>query len=131
MRNRKIKLFRCLCDRSQLATRGGRVAAINLESIPLCIGMSDRQHRLAKLAHDLQSREIPGNSFGSRFMGPTVKSQWCGSGKVEVEHTPNLNIRQTQMYRYNLKKEKYRIQHQRIHTGFCYLAWQMLQCRSK
>src|SRR5262249_54666904 len=131
MRNRKIKLFWRLCDRSQLATRGRRVAAIDLESVPTGIGLSDPSRRLAKLADELQSREIPGNSFGTRFMRPTVKSQGRRSGKVEVEHTPNLNIGQTQMYRYNLKKEKYRIQHQRIHPSFCYLAWQMLQCRSK
>ena len=29
---------------------------------------------------------------------PTVKSDWCRSGKVEVEDIPNLNIRQTQMH---------------------------------
>src|SRR5262245_56440412 len=131
LRNRKIKLFRCLRDRSQLTTRGGRVIPIDFESIPLCIGLSDRQHRLAKLADDLQSREIPSYSFGSSFMRPTVKSQWRCAGRVEVEHTPNLNVRHTQMYRYKLKKEKYRIQYQSIHPGFCYLAWQMLQCCSK
>jgi hypothetical protein len=31
-------------------------------------------------------------------MRPTVKSEWCRSGKVEVEDIPNLNIRQTQMH---------------------------------
>src|ERR1700747_1291555 len=33
------------------------------------------------------------------------------------------------MHGNNLNKPVYRIEYQRIHTGFCYLSWQMLQCR--
>jgi hypothetical protein len=51
----------------------------------------------------LQAGDIPGASFRARFMGPTVKIEWCRSGKVPVEHIPNLNIRQTQMHGNNLQ----------------------------
>src|SRR5262249_58366659 len=121
LRNGKVKLFWCLCNRSQLATRSGRIAQINLEFVPVGILLSDRQHRPAKFQEGLESRDVPCQSFRSRFMRPTVKAQWCRSREVEVEHTPNSYIRHTQMYRYNLSKIE-RIQHQCFHTSFCYLA---------
>src|SRR6266481_228303 len=88
MRNGEIKLFWCLCDHCQFGHSGGRVAPIDLESVPLGIGLSDRHYSLAILAEYLQSRDIPGESFRGRFMRPTVKSEWCRSGRVEVEHIP-------------------------------------------
>ena len=72
--NGKVELFWRLRDRSQLATRGHRVAPIDLESVPIGIRLSDSPRRLAKLSDEGQSREIPGYSFGSRLMRPTVKS---------------------------------------------------------
>src|SRR6202045_4034015 len=129
MRNREIKLFRCLCDHCQFGNSGGRVAPINLESVPLGIGLSNRHHSLANLVDYLQARDIPGESFRARFMRPTVKSEWCRSGRAEGEDIPNLNIRQTQMQGNKLEKPGCRIEYQRIHTGFCYFSLQMLQCR--
>ncbi len=128
-RNREIKLFRCLCDHCQFGNSGGPVAPINLESVPLGIGLSNRHHSLANLVDHLQARDIPGERFRGRFMRPTVKSEWCRSGRVEVEHIPDLNIRQTKMHGNHLKQPVSRIEYQRIHSSFFYLSWQMLQCR--
>src|SRR5262249_60988814 len=115
-RNGKVKLSWRLRDSSELAIRSRRVVPIDLESVPIGIRLSDHPRRLAKFSDARQSRAIPRYGFGGRFMRPTVKSQWRRSGKVEVEHTPNLHIRNSQMYRDNLKKEKNQIKHQRCHT---------------
>jgi hypothetical protein len=72
MRHGEIKLFRCLCDHRQFGNRGGRVAPIDLESIPFSIRLSDRHQSSAELADYLQARDIPGESFWTRFMGPTI-----------------------------------------------------------
>jgi hypothetical protein len=127
--NWEIKLFWRLCNACQFRNSCGWVAPINLESVPLGIGLSDRHHRPANLADYLQSLDIPGESFRARFMRPTVKSEWCRSGKVEVEDIPNLNIRQTQMHGNNFNWPVCRIEYKCIYTVFCYLSWQMLQCR--
>jgi hypothetical protein len=124
----KSNSFVRLCDHCQFGNRGGWVAQIDLESVPLDIGLSDRHQRSVKLVDYLQSCDISGECFRARFMTPAVKSEWRRSGRVEVEHVPNLNIRQTQMDGNKLKQPVSRIEYQPTHVGFCYLSWQMLEC---
>ena len=51
------------------------------------------------------------------FMRPTIKAERCRSGKVEVQHIPNLHIGQAQMHRNDLEPV-HRIDYQGI-TPVC------------
>src|SRR5258708_12328931 len=97
-RNGEVKLLWCLCDHCQFGNSGGRVAPIDLESVPLGIGLSDRHYTLAHLAKYLQSVDIPGQRFIPRFMRPTVKTEWSRTAKFVVVPIPTLNIRHPKIH---------------------------------
>jgi len=80
---------------ASLETVGGRVRS-NRSRVRSARRRTERSALYARASREISSvRRHSWRALRRSFHEANCKSEWCRSGRVVVEHIPNLNIRQT------------------------------------